>query len=810
MATKSKNLGSQPVFPPGVNKFIKRRCLELLGLIFLSLSGAMLLALISFDPRDASLNTVNSFEPRNTLGAFGATFADLALQTLGLSILIFTFTVAIFGWKLLRHISLSRIWLRLLCLIASIIAISIGAASIPKFDNWPLVTGYGGAVGDFSLLRSKEFLATYIEINSGLVGAAGFLMGFAFFVGAGGATAMELRTLASSIGRYFKWTGKSLLFIYRTLLKFKAHPTRQRDQNLSERREPSLMIDDGFGPSHISPVDENILDLTQPMESEQKLIEPRNQKLKSGKREIQARQRKLDLGLGEGFDLPPLELLRSYASIDADLADDEALSKNAKLLESVLSDYGVQGEVTRVRPGPVVTLYEFEPAPGVKSSRVIGLADDIARSMAAMSVRVAVIPGKNVMGVELPNAQREVVSLREILASKDYEKPGLQLTLGLGKDIGGSPVISDLARMPHLLIAGTTGSGKSVAINTMILSILYRLSPEKCRFVMIDPKMLELSVYDGIPHLLSPVVTDPKKAVVALRWTVREMEDRYRAMSTIGVRNIASFNARIQEAKKKKETLTRNVHTGFDPKTGEPLYEDQPLNMDPLPYIIVVVDEMADLMLVAGKEVEASVQRIAQMARAAGIHLIMATQRPSVDVITGTIKANFPTRVSFQVTSKIDSRTILGESGAEQLLGQGDMLYMAAGAKLTRVHGPLVTDEEVEAVVAHIKAQAKPDYLDAVTSDETESNFTSMTGFIGPVGDDQSKKDNEDNLYDQAVAVVCRDRKASTSYIQRRLQIGYNRAARLIDRMEEEGVISSANHVGKRQVLARNIDDRSK
>ena len=809
MATNSKNLGHRTIFPPGLSNFFKRRCAELLGLILLSLSGAMLLALISYNPVDPSMNTANSFEPRNSLGDFGAMFADLSFQTIGVTIFIFALTVAVFGWKLLRHIDLGRIWLRVTCLIISVITLSMGAASIPKLDSWPLASGYGGAIGDFFLLRSNEFLSEYIGVNSGLVGAATFLIGIASFISACGATASGIKHQASNMSHFITSTLNTLLIIYRTLLKFKSRPMKRQNLDLSERREPSLMINDSLSPAILDTRGGKSLEISRSKGLEETIIEPRNQKPKSGKRAIQALQRKLDLGLVEDFDLPPLELLRSYSSLDAEVADNEALSKNARLLESVLSDYGVKGEVTKVRPGPVVTLYEFEPAPGIKSSRVIGLADDIARSMSAISVRVAVIPGKNVIGVELPNARREIVSLREILASKDYEKPGLQLTLALGKDIGGSPVISDLARMPHLLIAGTTGSGKSVAINTMILSILYRLSPEQCRFVMIDPKMLELSVYDGIPHLLSPVVTDPKKAVVALRWTVREMEDRYRSMSTIGVRNIASFNARIEEAKKKGEALTRNVHTGFDPETGEPLYEDQPLDMDPLPYIIVVVDEMADLMLVAGKEVEASVQRIAQMARAAGIHLIMATQRPSVDVITGTIKANFPTRVSFQVTSKIDSRTILGESGAEQLLGQGDMLYMGGGAKLTRVHGPLVTDEEVEAVVTHIKSQAQPDYLEAVTSEETESNFTSMRGFSGPVGDNPSGKGQEDILYDQAVAVVCRDRKASTSYIQRRLQIGYNRAARLIDRMEEEGVISSANHVGKRQVLARNIDDRS-
>jgi S-DNA-T family DNA segregation ATPase FtsK/SpoIIIE len=436
----------------------------------------------------------------------------------------------------------------------------------------------------------------------------------------------------------------------------------------------------------------------------------------------------------------------------------------------------------------VVTLYELEPAPGIKSSRVIGLADDIARSMSAVSVRIAVVPGRNVIGIELPNVRRETVYLRELLSSEGYERTASKLTLVLGKDIGGAPVMADLARMPHLLIAGTTGSGKSVAINTMILSLLYRLTPDECRFIMIDPKMLELSVYDDIPHLLAPVVTEPGKAVVALRWTVKEMENRYRMMSELGVRNIAGHNQRLGEARRKGEHLTRKVQTGFDPDTGKPMIEEQELDLKPLPLIVVVVDEMADLMLVAGKEIEGAVQRLSQMARAAGIHIIMATQRPSVDVITGTIKANFPTRISFQVTSKIDSRTILGEGGAEQLLGQGDMLYMAGGGRVTRVHGPFVSDLEVEQVVGALRAQADPDYDEAVTEDET-------AGFEA-VG-----QDSGDVLYDQAVSLVLRERRASTSFIQRHLQIGYNRAARIMDQMEAKGVVSSANHAGKREVL---------
>jgi DNA segregation ATPase FtsK/SpoIIIE, S-DNA-T family len=459
----------------------------------------------------------------------------------------------------------------------------------------------------------------------------------------------------------------------------------------------------------------------------------------------------------------------------------------------VLDDFGVKGQIVKVRPGPVVTLYELEPAPGIKASRIIGLADDIARSMSAVSVRVAVVPGRNVIGIELPNARAETVYLRELLASEAYERTSAKLTLVLGKDIGGAPVIADLAKMPHLLIAGTTGSGKSVGINTMILSILYRLPPDQCKFIMVDPKMLELSIYDGIPHLLAPVVTDPRKAVMALKWAVREMENRYRNMSKLGVRNIEGYNARLEEARKRGESLMRRIQTGFDPETGQPIFEEQELDLNALPFIVIVVDEMADLMLVAGKDIEAAVQRLAQMARAAGIHIIMATQRPSVDVITGTIKANFPTRISFQVTSKIDSRTILGEGGAEQLLGRGDMLYMAGGGRVTRVHGPFVSDEEVERVVSFLKSRAQPDYIDEITEDDG-----------GPLdnygGADEDSGANE--LYDQAVALVCRERKASTSFVQRHLQIGYNRAARLIEKMEAEGVVSQANHVGKREVLA--------
>jgi S-DNA-T family DNA segregation ATPase FtsK/SpoIIIE len=549
--------------------------------------------------------------------------------------------------------------------------------------------------------------------------------------------------------------------------------------------------------------DDALASETPPQAAVAVTIVPRKSPAAQGKRAAKAGQHELDLATGE-YKLPPLDILSLPSRVTTETRiDEEALEQNARLLETVLDDFGVKGQIVKVRPGPVVTLYELEPAPGTKSSRVIGLADDIARSMSAVSARVATVPGRNVIGIELPNARREMVFLRELLSTRHYEDNRLALPLALGKDIGGDPVIADLARMPHLLIGGTTGSGKSVAVNTMILSLLYRLPPDRCRFIMIDPKMLELSVYQDIPHLLTPVVTEPRKAIVALKWVVREMEDRYRAMSSLGVRNIAGYNERLGDASRKGQALTRQVQVGIDPETRRPMFEEEEIDLTPLPFIVVIIDEMADLMLVAGKEIEAAVQRLAQMARAAGIHVIMATQRPSVDVITGTIKANFPTRISFQVTSKIDSRTILGEQGGEQLLGQGDMLYMAGGGKIARVHGPFVSDNEVEEVVRHLRAQGVPSYIESVTDDPDAEE-----GGIGLPGEGEDGE--SDQLYDQAIALVARERKCSTSFIQRYLQIGYNRAARIVERMEREGVVSPANHVGKREVLARDIEDRTR
>jgi S-DNA-T family DNA segregation ATPase FtsK/SpoIIIE len=506
------------------------------------------------------------------------------------------------------------------------------------------------------------------------------------------------------------------------------------------------------------------------------------------------RERQPSLALGDSYVLPSVDLLNPPPPRTNIVLDKAALERNARLLESVLEDFSVKGEIVEVRPGPVVTMYELEPASGIKASRVIQLADDIARNMSSLSARVATIPGRSVIGIELPNAKREMVILSELIGSPAFEDQVAQLPIVLGKNIAGDPVVADLAPMPHLLVAGTTGSGKSVGLNCMILSLLYRLTPEQCKMILIDPKMLELSVYDGIPHLLAPVVTEPGKAIRALKWTVEQMEERYRMMASVGVRQLSSFNAKVREAKMKGQPLGRRVQTGYDPETGQPRYEMEELDYEVLPQVVVVVDELADLMMTAGKEVEFLIQRLAQKARAAGMHLIMATQRPSVDVITGVIKANLPTRISFSVTSKIDSRTILGEQGAEQLLGKGDMLYMPGGKQIARVHGPFVTDEEVRAVADFWRAQGTPEYVQAVTEEPEDGGYM----FEGqPIGED----DAETQLFRKAVQVVAESQKASTSYLQRQLRVGYNNAARLIERMEKEGVVSAPDHVGRREVL---------
>ena len=803
MASADRSLDVVAFVTDHFRDIMRRRLSELAGLALITLALLGAIALATWSVQDPSLSHATQTPINNLLGFPGAVFSDLAMQLLGLASILLLLPEALLGWRLLAHRPAVNKWRGLVWIAATFLAAGF-ASTLPRSGSWPLPTGLGGACGDAMLLLPAMILHRPL---------AGFPL-VALSIAFGLASAV---TLAIAAGMRWPWRNAAtaaahytqdhdeteddnedaegdrasawLGMIVHALLSWKARLGRllrgaahkpfpaAMSAAGGARQEPRFNSLGRIAAPSMAPDDDEYEEDAQPA--------PR-------RRAATPRVRRA----GSGFALPSLNLLTAQRVSERTTLSKDVIDANATALESVLGDFGVRGEIITAHPGPVVTLYELEPAPGIKSSRVIGLADDIARSMSAVSARVAVVPGRNAIGIELPNPTREKVYLRELLSGRDYNEHAAKLPLCLGKTIGGESVIVDLSRMPHLLIAGTTGSGKSVAINTMILSLVYRLSPDQCRLIMVDPKMLELSVYDGIPHLLTPVVTDPKKAVVALKWAVREMEGRYKMMSKLGVRNIDGYNARLAEARTKGETLTRTIHTGYDKETGEAIYEKEELTLEPLPFIVVIVDEMADLMMVAGKDIEGAIQRLAQMARAAGIHVILATQRPSVDVITGTIKANFPTRISFQVTSKIDSRTILGEQGAEQLLGQGDMLYMAGGGRISRVHGPFVSDDEVEKVVRHLKSQGQPEYLEEVTAGDPEE------GEDGAVFDSTGMGMAEGgDLYSQAVAIVKRDRKASTSYIQRRLQIGYNRAATLMERLEEEGIISQANHAGKREIL---------
>jgi len=750
---------------------------------------ALIVSLVSYSPADPSLNNATGKAVSNLLGPLGATAADLLLETFGIAAFAFIAPLAVWGLRALMGKGLKHaVWRAIAWPTGTLmVAGGLGWLARPQF----LPAGMGGWIGIFASsladragqAYNQHWLSVALPM---LLLIAGIPLAFL-------ATGVRFAKVAHHAGN-----GAAALYWLGSKLKPRG---KNQEDELTADEDPfedeSEENDDDYG-----------LDIAPEPIAAARLAERRENRIKrdEARKAQQTRARvsqpALNLSSGE-YQLPSLNLLAQPPRVqDTQALSDEALEENARMLEAVLADFGVKGRIVAVRPGPVVTLYEFEPAAGVKSSRVISLADDVARSMSAVAARIATIPGRNVIGLELPNLHRETVYLRELLSSHEYEKARAPLTLALGKSIGGEPTMADLAKMPHLLIAGTTGSGKSVGLNTMILSLLYRMPPEHCRLILIDPKMLELSVYEGIPHLLAPVVTEPRKAVVALKWAVREMEERYRKMSKLGVRGVEAFNERVRKAKDKGEVLKRTVQTGFDRETGKPIYEDEMLELEPMPYIVVVVDEVADLMMISGKEIEGAVQRLAQMARAAGIHLIAATQRPSVDVITGTIKANFPTRISFQVTSKVDSRTILGEQGAEQLLGSGDMLYMMAGGRIRRIHGPFVTDHEVEDVVRFLKTQGRPEYLDAVTEEpdeESDDPYALMGGGNSESGDD---------LYDKALAVVARERRATTSYIQRRLQIGYNRAASLIERMEEDGVISSPNHKGVREVLLPEHEQR--
>ncbi len=824
---------SDSILPVGLRRFMRNRVLELAGLTLMAVAAALTLALATWQATDPSFNHAIDAVPSNALGSAGAAVADELMQWFGLASILVVALPLFWSVRLIAHQTLRDPLEQIAGWLVSCLSGAALLSMVPVTSTIPLASGAGGAAGEVlsrALLVTLGFVLhgwvavtlTVAILSSALVLSLALAVdsarlnhwreGRGPLAGPGQSHRHRAWRLAATVAGVL-WRGAfvATVWSWRTIRE-----RLSRDENppyvLGEggRVEPRLddeapragaelpeSYSDALAPAFDDPLaDGEYEEEPLPDQLPAPKITPAAKPPRQGKRLVKDSQ--LSLLEGEpAFELPSLTLLAEpRQKARAAEISDEALMQNARMLEGVLEDFGVRGEIIHVRPGPVVTLYELQPAPGIKSSRVIGLADDIARSMSAVSCRVAVIPGRNVIGIELPNAQRETVFLRELLGSQLYERSAQALCLALGKNIGGEPVFADLARMPHLLIAGTTGSGKSVGINTMILSILYRLTPERCRLIMIDPKMLELSVYEGIPHLLAPVVTDPRKAVVALKWAVREMEDRYRKMSKLGVRNIDGFNSRVEQAVARGDTLTRTVQTGFDPETGDPVFEQEALDLRPMPYIVVIIDEMADLMMVAGKDIEGAVQRLAQMARAAGIHVVMATQRPSVDVITGTIKANFPTRISFQVTSKIDSRTILGEQGAEQLLGQGDMLYMAGGGRISRLHGPFVSDDEVEKVVRHLKDQGAPEYVDSVTEDDGEPGGS-------PTGAGMADSGGGDDLYDQAVAVILRDKKVSTSYVQRRLQVGYNKAASLIERMEKDGLISAPNATGRREILVQ-------
>ena len=766
----------KPVLSPALAQFLRRRVMEMVGLALVIAGVALCVALASAGTYDPSFNRVSNAPVLNLLGSAGANIASLLYGGAGLAAFLLAVTPIFWGVHLLRKQPLTRPEWRLLLWPLSV---ALVAAGLYGFDGGE-VSDNGGAVGAVLVGITMRFLRP-VPPFMGLetihyVGAGFSFLGAVLWIWVAALSRREWAVVQAPLSFIAAATAK-LLQLCQNMLSKRSHaaaaktPAPRRSKPAPKTRQEPVLV------------------------GTPNAAQPPAKAVKSAKTDN--RQDSLDFSGSGSFQLPPARLLNAPGKALSGPSK-QALQERAEALENVLSDFSVNGSIADVRYGPVVTRYDLNPAPGTKSQRVISLADDIARSMSAISVRVAVVPGQNVIGIELPNEDRQTVMLRDILDDNSWAQDQANLPMALGKDIAGAPVIVDLAKMPHLLVAGTTGSGKSVGINAMILSMLYRHTPDTCRMIMIDPKMLELSVYDGIPHLLSPVVTDPSKAVTALKWAVREMENRYRNMAKMGVRNITGYNERLADARAKGEVLTRRVQTGFDPETGKPVHEEEVLDLAPLPFIVVIIDEVADLMLVAGKEIEAAVQRLAQMARAAGIHVIMATQRPSVDVITGTIKANFPTRISFQVTSRIDSRTILGEQGAEQLLGRGDMLFMEGGGRVVRVHGPFVDDGEVEAVANFLRQQGEPEYDDRVVEDPAEETDMSMGGEM-PTGN---------SLYEQAVQLVVREQKASTSFVQRHLKIGYNRAATIIEDMERNGVISAANHVGKRDVLISNDADQ--
>ena len=745
--------------------FMAKGVVLLLGAILIIVTTAMIASCVFYHSADAGYNVASSQAVRNFLGSGGAVVGDWTLTWFGLALPLFFVAPLVWGYELIRYRAFMRPYGRIFAFVLGVLSLSLLLQLI--FGE---ISGFksGGALGvffarQFLSLMNRVYAFAYHRVLLGLVSFVLFFMSFNFACGITlQAWGRFIKKIVLGIVATVLWIGRGLKKVWNMIFGKKEKIRKPRT-----RKEPKVREEKG-----------------------EKELAKEPQTIKVAKRTTQ----KID----DGYEFPDINLLSSGKDKNLQQMSQKEMEKTAAKLEGVLQEFGISGKIVQIKPGPVVTLYELEPAPGTKIARVIGLSDDIARSMSAVSVRIAVVPGSNTIGIELPNLSRETVYLRDLLESEDFRGAKAALTISLGKDIGGKNTYADLSKMPHLLVAGTTGSGKSVGVNSMIISLLYRMRPEECKLIMIDPKMLEFTMYNGIPHLLTPVITDPAKAVIGLKWAVKEMEDRYRAMAQLNVRNITGYNQRLEEMRSSGEKVMRTVQTGFDMETGKPIYEEQELDLTPMPYIVIVVDEMADLMLVAGKDVEAAIQRLAQMARAAGIHLIMSTQRPSVDVITGTIKANFPTRISYQVTSKIDSRTILGEQGAEQLLGKGDMLYMPAGQRPLRVHAPFVDDREVEKVVNFLKAQRQPEYVESVTEGELTETKGGKAVFDNT---DMGGGGSDEDLYRQAIEIVRNDKKASISYVQRRLRIGYNRAASIIDRMEQEGIVSAADHVGRREVL---------
>ncbi len=848
---RSRN-SKKSFLPESLQAFVARRLVDCIALFFAGCAAFLFASLFTYSSSDPSWNTASEntgARIANVGGESGAYLSDLLLQTIGYGGFCIAAGLMIWGYRVFKRQTVRPLTLRLAALLVASVFASVALARVPAgtwLENEYLGSSTGALFLGSAVSSLSVFNLPYLDVTLCLVSA---VLAIGVFLYAAAFSTYEIASMwfrlkiaaftvfgfvMAMVGRFVGWvqhynepdyeavpSAGLNLGVMEKLRDMKAQRALAKEEHVAalkakaDERAARKSIEDERKKAAAATIKTapKIKDEEPPFEPTHSVapsssgisipvVTPKEASPKPAAKAKDTAQKRFALSDVDGeWELPPVSLIQEVpAEAKGEVLNEDALRKNAELLQSVLEDFNIKGEIVSIHPGPVVTLYEFEPAPGTKSSRIISLSDDIARSMSAISVRCAVVPGRNVIGIELPNKKRQTVYMKEMLLSRMYDKTSAKLPLILGKDIGGQPILADLAKMPHLLVAGTTGSGKSVAVNTMIMSLLYRLSPEKCRFIMIDPKMLELSVYDDIPHLLTPVVTEPGKAVVALKWAVREMEDRYRNMSKLGVRNIEGYNQRMRDAIKNDEQIMHKVQTGFEPDTGKPIFEDHPMPLAELPYIVIIVDEFADLMLVAGKDVENAIQRLAQMARAAGLHLIMATQRPSVDVITGVVKANFPTRISFQVTSKIDSRTILGDGGAEQLLGMGDMLYMAPGGRITRVHGPFCSDDDVEKATDFLRAQAKPAYIDDVTSEDSDFGGSEvMNAMFG--GSSGGGGDDVDELYDQAVAVITREGKVSTSFIQRHLQIGYNRAARIVEEMERQGVISPANSAGKRHIL---------